>query len=318
METGVAIIGLGIMGTRMLGSLTASDAFSPIAAWDPSEAARAAAATAFPDLEIASDAASAIATPGVDVVYIACPPAAHVEYAVMAADAGKAIYCEKPLAVDLAEAEQLVDLVASRGLVNAVNFPFGAARSVDFIEAQLARGALGDIVGVDLRLHFVPWPRAWQQDATWLSERAEGGFLREVGSHFIFLTEKLFGSAALVESSVTYPDDNISCETHFSARLDCSGIPVSLTGTSLGVGPDIVEFVIWGSERSIKLDNWAEVSIASGGGWVVQEIYGPDPRRENNTRFFGDLAALLTGRPSSVASFADALSVQRIVEAVLE
>ena len=76
--------------------------------------------------------------------------------------------------------------------------------------------------------------------------------------------------------------------------------------------------MIWGSERSIKLDNWAEVSIASGGGWDVQEIFGPDPRRENNTRFFGDLAALLTGRPSSVASFAEALSVQRIVEAVLE
>lgn len=158
METGVAIIGLGIMGTRMLGSLTASDAFSPIAAWDPSEAARTAAATAFPDLGIASAAATAIATPDVDVVYIACPPAAHVEYAVMAADAGKAIYCEKPLAVELAEAEQLVDLVASRGLVNAVNFPFGAARSVDFIEAQLARGARGDIVGVDLRLHFLPSP----------------------------------------------------------------------------------------------------------------------------------------------------------------
>ena len=317
METGVAIIGLGIMGTRMLGSLTRSDAFRPVAAWDPSEAARTAAAEAYPDMAMAPDAASAIATPDVDVVYIACPPAAHVEYAVMAADAGKAIYCEKPLAVDLAEAEHLVDLVAERGLANAVNFPFGAAPAVDFIEAQLASGGLGEIVAVDLRLHFVPWPRVWQQDAAWLSERAEGGYLREVGSHFIFLTEKLFGPAALVESSVAYPDDGVSCETAFSARLDCSGIPVSLTGTSVGVGPDIVEFVIWGSKRSIKLDNWAEVSIASGGEWEVQNLYGSDPRRENNERFFDDLDGVLRGQPSGIASFADALSVQRIVEAVL-
>lgn len=317
METGVAIIGLGIMGTRMVGSLTRSEAFRPVVAWDPSDAACAATTAAYPDLAIAPDAAAAIATPGVDVVYIACPPAAHVEYAEMAAGAGKAIYCEKPLAVDLAESERLVDLVAERGLANAVNFPFGAAPSVDFIEAQLAAGALGDVVGVDLRLHFVPWPRVWQQDAAWLSERAEGGYLREVGSHFIFLTEKLFGQAALVDSSVAYPDDDVSCETAFSATLDCSGIPVSLTGTSVGVGPDIVEFVIWGSERSIKLDNWAEVSIASGGDWEVQNVYGSDPRRENNDRFFGDLRSLLDGRPSGIASFADALSVQRIVEAVL-
>ncbi len=317
MQTGVAIIGLGIMGTRMLDSLTLSETFWPVVAWDPSDAARSAAAASFPELMISVDAAAAIASPGVDVVYIASPPAAHVEYAVMAADAGKAIYCEKPLAVDLAEAEQLVDLVVSREVVNAVNFPFGAAPSVDFIAAQHASGALGDVVGVDLRLHFVPWPRVWQKEAAWLSKRAEGGFLREVGSHFVYLTEKLLGPAVLVDSSCTYPDDDRSCETFVTARLDCSGVPVSLTGTSVGVGPDIVEFVIWGSKRSIKLDNWSDVSMTFGGGWEVQEIYASDPRRENNSRFFAELAALLDGRPSSIASFADALSVQRIVEAVL-
>lgn len=305
------------MGTRMLGSLTAAESFRPVAGWDPSPSARDAAASAFPDLSIVTDAAAAIAAPGVDVVYIACPPAAHVEYARMAADAGKAIYCEKPLAVDIAEAETLVDLVTDRGLANAVNFPFGAALSVDVIEDQLERGALGQVVGVELRLHFVPWPRVWQQDAAWLSHRAEGGYLREVGSHFVFLTEKLFGPAELVDSTVTYPPDGTSCETAFSLRLQCGDVPVTMTGTSVGVGPDIVEFVIWGSERSIKLDNWAEVSIASGGDWEPQAVYGADPRQENNVRFFSDLDALLQGRPSTVASFADALSVQRIVETVL-
>ena len=317
METGVALIGLGVMGTRMLASLTASDRFRPVAAWDPSEASRDAAAASSPDLAIAADARSAIGAPGVDVVYIACPPAAHAEYALLAADAGKAIYCEKPLAVDLAEAERLVDLVADRQVVNAVNFPFGAAPAVDFIEARLADGSLGEIVGVDLRLHFVPWPRDWQQAATWLSQRAEGGYLREVGSHFVFLVEKLFGPADVVRSSVTYPPDGVSSETHFSMHLDCGGVPVSMSGTSVGVGPDIVELVIWGSERSIKLDNWAEVFVASGGGWEPQAIYGADPRRENHERFFGDLDNLVNNRPNTIATFADALSVQRIVEGVL-
>ena len=317
MDTGVAVMGLGIMGTRMLGSLTAAESFRPVAAWDPSASARDATTAAYPDLLIADDAAAAIGAPGVEVVYIACPPAAHVHYARMAADAGKAIYCEKPLAVDIGEAEALVDLVTDRGIANAVNFPFGAAPAVDFIQEQLAQDALGDVVGVELRLHFVPWPRVWQQDAAWLSLRAEGGYLREVGSHFVFLTEKLFGPATLVDSTVTYPSDDTLCETAFAAALDCDGVPVTLTGSSVGVGPDIVEYVIWGSERSIKLDNWAEVSVASGGPWEPQAIYGPDPRRENNVRFFGELDAVFQGRTTGIASFADALSVQRIVEAVL-
>ncbi len=314
---GVAIIGLGIMGTRMMGSLTLSDKFRLVAAWDPSDDARDAAAADYPGLEIVMDAASAIGTAGVDVVYIACPPGAHVEYALMAADAGKAVYCEKPLGVDIAESEQLVQMVSDREVINAVNFPFAAAPSIDFIERELAAGALGDIVGVDLRLHFVPWPRGWQQEATWLRQRTEGGYVREVGSHFVFLIERLFGPAALVESSVAYPQDIDACETHFSASLECAGIPISMSGNSVGVGPDVVEFIIWGSERSIKLDNWAEVSVASGGDWEVQEIHGPDPRQENNTRFFGDLENLIHGRPNTIATFADALSVQRIVESIL-
>ncbi len=317
MGTGVAVIGLGVMGTRMLGSLMVNERFDPVTVWDPSEQARDATAAAFPDVPIATDAAAAIATPGVDVVYIACPPAAHVQYAEMAADAGKAIYCEKPLAVDFAESERLVEIVAERGLANAVNYLFGAALTVDFIEEQLASGALGDVVGVDLRLHFVPWPRVWQQSAAWLSDRAEGGYLREVGSHFIFLTEKLFGPATLVDSSVTYPDDGVSCETGFSLRLDCAGIPVSMTGSSVGVGPDVVEFVIWGTERSIKLDNWMEVFVTSGGDWEPQSIFDADPRRQNSDRFFDELDRLLQGQPSTVASFADALSVQRLVEGAL-
>ena len=317
MQHGVAVIGLGIMGTRMLGSLTLHDGFRPVVAWDPSRRACDAAVAAHPELEIATDAASAISASGVDVVYIACPPAAHVEYATMAAEAGKAVYCEKPLAVEPAESEQLVALVTERAVANVVNFPFAASPSIDFIEGELASGALGEIVGVELRLHFVPWPRGWQQDAAWLSHRAEGGYVREVGSHFVFLVEKLFGPAELVDSSVDYPDDGVSCETRFSARLDCAGIPVSLRGTSVGVGPDVVEFTVWGSDRSIRLDNWAEVYVASGGDWERQEIYGSDPRRENNARFFGDLANLLQGRPNTMATFADALSVQRIVESIL-
>ncbi|MBN4059699.1 Gfo/Idh/MocA family oxidoreductase, partial [Acidimicrobium ferrooxidans] len=250
MTTGVAIIGLGIMGNRMLASLKMHDGFRVAAAWDPSSEARDQAKLDYPDVLVLGGATAAVDVAGVDVVYIACPPKAHADYISMAAKAGKAVYCEKPLGVDVAESAALVELFASQGIINAVNFPFAANLQVDYLQAALGGGQLGEVMSVDLQLHFNPWPRSWQSTATWLAERAEGGYLREVGSHFVFLTERLFGEATLVHSSVSYPDDE-ACETSFAAALDCSGVPVHLSGTSLGAGPDVVEFTIHGSHKSI-------------------------------------------------------------------
>ena len=314
---GVAIIGLGVMGTRMLASLSLHGGFQIVSAWDPSRSARVAVAADYPQVRIAESAADAVGSEGVTVVYIACPPSAHLEYARLAADAGCVVYCEKPLGVDVEEASDLVETFRERDVINAVNFPFAANPPVDRLQGDLSDGLLGEVVGVDVRLHFVPWPRIWQQQAAWLADREEGGYVREVGSHFVFLIEKLFGAATLVQSSVTYPDDGHSCETGFAATLDCDGVPVSLAGNSVGVGPDVVEMTIWGTRRSIRLTDWLHVDVASGHDWERQTVYGADMRRDNNSRFFDDLLNLVHGRPNTMASFSEALSVQRIVETIL-
>lgn len=144
-------------------------------------------------------------------------------------------------------------------MLNAVNFPFADAQAVNMIQAKLEDGSVGDVTGVDTQLHFSKWPRGWQEGASWLSLCKQGGFVREVGSHYVFLIEKLFGPAALVDASVRYPADNTLCETHFLARLDCNGTPISFAGGADGVGPDTVEFTVWGSKTSYRLWDWTKL-----------------------------------------------------------
>ncbi len=318
MKPNIAFIGLGVMGHRMLTNMRTHGGFTLVGGWDPGPRSLERTRAAFPDLALAENPGEIIGDPRTEVVYIACPPAAHKEHALAAIEAGKTVFCEKPLGVDLAESRALVARVAESGTPNAVNFPFADAQAANTIERHLRDGTIGEVAGVDVRLHFSQWPRDWQETATWLAKRAEGGFVREVFSHFVYLTQRLFGPATLGHASVLYPADAELCETQFLARLDCDGIPVSVAGGSGGVGPDRVEFTVWGSKRAYRLWDWNRLASSAGGAWHDELTELEEPRQDGYMRMLDNLRAFLAGRAHTMPGFRDALRVQEIVEEILK
>ena len=258
-----------------------------------------------------------IAAATTDLVYIACPPAHHADYAQAAMTAGKAVLCEKPLGVDLAESQALVAAATATGSVNAVNFSQASSPALTTIQERIAAGATGPLIGADILVHFSRWPRDWQADADWLRFRAEGGFTREVLSHYVFLMERLFGPARLAHAAALYPGDSALCETHMQARFDCAGLPVTFTGTVGGAGPDRVEATVRGEKQSLRIEDWVNLLESDGGPWRPSLPEITDPRAEGVRRQLDNLAALIEGRPSHLPSFADALSVQTHIEAML-
>ncbi len=317
MKPTVAFIGLGVMGHRMLTNMTAHGGFDIAMAWDSSAEACHIADQQYPGVKIGSTAEQVITDTAIDVVYIASPPISHREYAVAAAAAGKTVFCEKPLGVDVAESRSLVEQVEASGVLNAVNFPFADAQAINMMQSELADGSIGEVTGVDLQLHFSRWPRGWQETASWLSERKEGGFIREVGSHYVFLIEKLFGPATLIDASVRYPADDILCETHFLARLDCNGTTVSFAGGAGGTGPDIVEFTVWGSKKSYRLWDWNSLKSSQGEDWHDELIDLKDPRQDGYMRVLDNFLGMLKGDEHSMPPLRAALTVQEIVETML-
>ena len=181
-----------------------------------------------------------------------------------------------------------------------------------------SEGAIGDVTGVDVRLHFTSWPRDWQKTAQWLSLREQGGFIREVVSHYVYLVERLFGSAKVLDASVQYPDDLSLCETHLIASLDCGGQYVSLAGGSGGVGPDIVEFTIWGTKTSFCLWDWNKLKSSTGSCWKDELQDLVDPRQDGYHRMLDNFRNALVGKAHTMASFRQALSVQTIIESILD
>ena len=148
----VTIIGLGVMGQRMLNNMARYPGFTAVSAWDPDPAACEATSGRYPALRIAATAAEAINDPESKVVYVASPPAFHRPHALDALAAGKAVYCEKPLGVDVAESRDLAERAEASGLVNIVNFSVTGNLEADETATGLKPS---DHVGVFARIEFV-------------------------------------------------------------------------------------------------------------------------------------------------------------------
>ncbi len=313
---GVGIIGLGAVGRRFVEVFGGHARFDLRAVWDLSPEAVERAVADFGAPTVGS-AAEVIAHPDVDVVYIAVPPLHHEVYVDQTMAAGKAIFCEKPLGVDGPASTDMVDRVAAANARAAVNFVFGSAPAATTLAAALEAGEAGAIVSADLRLHFEEWPRPFQAEARWLRDRDQGGWVREVVSHYVFLAERLFGEGALEHSFVTYPADG-SAEVGLSAATRFGSTPVSITGTSDSKGIDEVQFTVRGTERSFRLTNWYELTVSDGGPWRPVETTEPATGPAAYNAQMEQLDLMVAGAEHSLSTFAEALRVQVLVEGLLE
>ncbi len=140
----VALIGSGRMGSfhgetlarRLPGAVLAA-----VADPAPGAAEKLAASLGAPKFYTA--AADAFADPDIDAVVIAAPARFHADLVVGAAAAGKGVFCEKPMAVTLADADRAIDAANAAGVVLQVGFNRRFAPDWAAARALLDNGTLG-------------------------------------------------------------------------------------------------------------------------------------------------------------------------------
>ena len=187
---GVGIVGYGVMGKAhcyayrvapMLRRLPVTPVVSVISGRDSAAVAAAAAAYGVP--EHTTDWRAVVGRDDIGIVDICTPPGTHAEIAAAAAAAGKAVLCEKPLAISYAQAAAALAAVTAAGVPNAVSFNYRRLPAVALMRRMIADGAVGEV-----RL----WRATWLSDeftdpATpfdWRFDRAMGGTtIADLGSH---------------------------------------------------------------------------------------------------------------------------------------
>lgn len=318
MTIGIGIIGAGIMGERLLRAALdhAADVVHVTGVWDHAPGALERIAAALPGVALAASAEAVIA--GADCVYIATPPATHLSYARAAMAAGRAVFLEKPLAVDLGDA---AGFVAEAGAARAgVNFPFASAVAVERLRGWLRDNVAGAPRGFAIDVAFKAWPRACQHGAaSWLDGPAEGGFTREVVSHFLFLSRRLLGPIVLRSSRAEFAADG-GTERRIDARLEAGGLPGRITGSVGSTAADDHNTWTIRGVANLRLRDW---SIAErqrpDGSWAADPDALPNERMRPLVlrRQLEQVARMTRGEPHHLATVGEAFEVQQVVEAIL-
>lgn len=142
------------------------------------------------------DAEALIHDPGVDAVYVATPPSSHKEYTILAAQAGKPVYVEKPMALNYEECQAMLKACRSAEVPLFVAYYRRALPRFLKIKELLEAGAIGDVRFVTITLHMPPRPEELDpQNLPWrvIPEIAGGGRFVDLASHTLDFLDYVLG-----------------------------------------------------------------------------------------------------------------------------
>lgn len=213
-------IGVGLIGTGYMGKCHALawNAVKPVFGDGPrprlvhlaevSAELAARRADEFGFARATDDWRALIADPEVEVVSITTPNAFHAEMAIAALEAGKHVWCEKPMAVGFADAERMAATARATGKVTALGYNYIQNPVMRHIRKLIGDGAIGEVnhVRFEMDEDFMADPEALFY---WKSEASSGyGALDDFGVHPLSLLQFLLGDvrAVLANMSKPYPD----------------------------------------------------------------------------------------------------------------
>jgi predicted dehydrogenase len=287
-----------------------------------------------------------LAADDVDIVHICTPNATHAPLVRAAIAAGKHVICEKPLAVNVLEAQELVALAAAAGLTATVPFVYRFYPTVRESRARVIDGSLGSV-----RLLHGSYLQDWlalDTDDDWRVDAAAGGASRafaDIGVHWCDLIEFVSGqrisalSARMVVAVPIRGGRPVRTEDAAVVMFETDGGATgSVTISQISHGrKNRLSFTIDGSAESLFFDQENPETLWIGGRDVNRQLLRgttesaaaarysvvpaghPQGYQDCFAAFVADTYAALTGEPpDGLPTFADGLRAAELTQAVLD
>ena len=333
----VGIVGASFGGAVHAPAFAAQGRFDVVAIASPNRAAEVAKARKIPNAFASLD--EMLGAIDLDVVSIATPPFDHRAAVLAALDRGLHVFCEKPFALDVAEAEEMVAAAERAGTVCAIAHEFRYVPARLALHELRANDHLGPLRAIDVTLAASMLREDVERANSWWFERARGGGITgAILSHLVDLSTWLAGRAPIRSTGyerTANPVRRANGETFASdvadgafATIDYgSGLignvwidatraaTASTTAihgerrTAVASGPDMVDLRTF----VVDDDETAELEIAPSPYDHLKAAHGNLPAF---VALLDDVAARLDGTDVPLPSFADGLATQRVLASV--
>jgi predicted dehydrogenase len=259
-----AIVGLGWWGQVLVNAVQGRSErmrFSRGVALDPEAAAGFARQQG---LRLSGRFEDVLADPSLDAIVLATPHSQHVGQIVQAAACGKAVFCEKPLAFTLREAERAIQACESAGVVLGLGHDKRWAPAVSRLAAMVHAGELGELLHLEGRysndFSSQGLTGAWRQSR---SETPAGG-LTGPGLHVLDAFLSMAGPAARVAGLLhERPQGELPADSVALLMALSNGATASLNSVR-GV-PDVFELQAYGTRGWARAESMTELSVAIKG-----------------------------------------------------
>ncbi len=244
-----------------MAALAATGLAQIVAVAEPDDASAAEALALAPGARRV-DGLDALLGPDIDAVVIATPSAAHAAQSIAALDAGKAVFCQKPLGRTAPEVAAVVAAARRADRLLGVDLSYRHTAGMVAIRRLLAERALGHVFGVDLLFH-----NAWGPDKPWFYYPAlsGGGCVIDLGVHMVDLAlwaldwpEVRAVDSRLYAKGAPLADPAAQVEDYAVATLDLAGGTVVRLGCSWGLQagrPAVIAAEFFGTEGGASLRN---------------------------------------------------------------
>lgn len=212
------------------------------------------------------------ASPDVDAVFITSPDAMHHADTLLALRHGKAVLCEKPVAMNSAEAKEMADAAKSAGLLYGVAQNFRSNHSLDWIRERIQAGKIGQLQSAYAEFDYPAnrAPRKWIKDPS----LACGGPIGDVGVHCIDALRYVLGEEVETVSTLaekSHPDDQVEAKATLQMRMT-GGILANVTVSALTPYRTVIEITgsdgVIVAENGFTVDRPIEMMLRRGGDVV--------------------------------------------------
>ncbi|MGI4792375.1 MAG: Gfo/Idh/MocA family protein [Janthinobacterium lividum] len=284
------------------------------------DSAKEIASASGPGVAAYNDYDSLIADDNVDVVYLPLPNSLHLGWAVEAMNNGKHVLCEKPLALNANEAEEMLETAENNEVVLSEAFMYRYHPLQQEVNTLVREGGLGAVHLVRASYSFVQTDLAdYRRDPG-----MGGGALFDVGCYCLNIARMAFGTepTAVTAKSIYDPDTGIDTTTTALLEFGTDGMALIDCSFSLTFR---ASYEIVGSEASISVPRFLLGGLRSGGkpeaGNYKLSYAGETEERvsEAGNMYVGEVEAMtakLLGKDSVLLSAEDSHRNMKALDAV--